>query len=100
MRSNRVRAFVLALLAAPALLVQGAGIAEAALPQVFPVKPGLVPAVVAATFVLPAAAAGVLSIVRRIGRATGPVAGIALLIVVALAVVVYVDPNMMAAVRT
>lgn len=73
--------------------------ALAAPPQLFPVQPHLVPVVVAAAFILPAAMAGFLSVMRRLGRAGGAVLGAGLLVVALAAVAAYVQPDLLLALR-
>ncbi len=99
MRFERVRVLLLALGVAPVLLVVARAEALAGLPQVFPVQSSLVPVVVAAAFILPAAIAGVLSLLRRAGRAMGPVAGLGVVVAVAAAFAAYADPTLIAAFR-
>ncbi len=70
--------------------------ALAASAQLFPVKPSLVPAVVAAAFVLPAFIASVLSVLRRAGLVMGSVLGMGLVAATAMIVAAYVDPNLVA----
>lgn len=99
MRFEWVPAPLRALAVVPAALILTGGSTEAAMPQIFPVKPNLVPILVAATFILPAAAAGVLSVLRRAGRAMGPVVSVGVLVVVAAALAVYADPLLIASLR-
>jgi hypothetical membrane protein len=75
------------------------GSAFAASPQVFPVQPHLVPMVVAAVFVLPAAAAGLLSGFRRLRQGRGFMLAIGLLAAAAVAIAVYRDPQFLASIR-
>lgn len=87
------------LVVALALGFAGSTGALAAPAQLFPVQPHLVPVVVAAAFILPAAMAGFLSVMRRLGRAGGAMLG-AGLIMAALAVgATYVQPSLLAALR-
>lgn len=99
MRFDRVPAPWRALAVLLALILGCATPAAAQMPQVFPVKPSLVPMVVAATFILPAAVAGMTSLVRRAGRAMGPLASVGVLAIVAAALVVYGDPRLLASLR-
>jgi hypothetical protein len=55
----------IAILGAVVVSISSVGGALAADPQVFPVQPHLVPVLVAAVFVLPAAMAGLMSGIRR-----------------------------------
>ena len=108
MRFERVRAVrfaqglasVLVLPPVMVCLAKGEALAAfAGLPQVFPVQSSLVPVVVAAAFILPAAIAGVLSLLRRAGRSMGPVLGLGLVVAGAAAYAAYADPNFIAALR-
>lgn len=108
MQFLRVRGLLLArssasvLLTVPAMHLQAESAALAAitgLPQLFPVQSSLVPVVVAAAFILPAAVAGVLSVLRRATHALGPVLGLGLIVAGAAAVAVYADPTLIAALR-
>ncbi len=107
MRIERIRVSGLARGLAPVLaLAATAGLAHAealttfaGLPRVFPVQSGLVPMVVAAAFILPAAIAGVFSLLRRVGRLVGPVMGLGLATAVAAAYAAYADPNLLVALR-
>ena len=72
-------------------------VANAATPQIFPVKSHLVPVLVAAVFMLPATFAGCLSLMRRVGRGRA-IAGVG----VAAAVVwvaLYGEPSWLTALR-
>ena len=107
MRFERVRVLCLARGLAPVLLLPAmTGLAHAealatfaGLPRIFPVQSSLVPMVVAAAFILPAAMAGVLSLLRRAGRSIGPVLGLGLGVVAAAAYAAYANPNLLAALR-
>lgn len=70
--------------------------AVAASVQLFPVKPSLVPVVVAAAFILPAFIASLMSVLRRAGLVLGSVLGFGLLAVMAMVVTAYLDPNLVA----
>ena len=97
MRFGRMRRPAVAI--AAALGLQGASSAAFAAPgQLFPVPSHLVPMVVAAAFMLPAAMAGVLSVMRRAGRGRGAIVG-AGLAVAAIAAVAFIDPGLLTARR-
>lgn len=83
------------------LLAGGASIgnAFAAVPQLFPLEPHLVPVAVAAVFILPAIAACVISGLRRLRQAGGAALAIGVLAVTMAAVVMYADPQFLAALR-
>ncbi len=70
--------------------------AEAATRGLFPVQSHLVPAVVAATFILPAALAGVLSAMRRLQRSPGKLLGLLLIAMGAAGAILYVNPGLLA----
>ena len=88
-----------ALLAAIIGGVMQAGSAMAAAPQVFPVKPHLVPVLVAAVFVLPAGLAGFLSALRRLRQARSGVWAAGLLLAAVAAVAMYAEPQLLASLR-
>lgn len=67
--------------------------------QAFPVPSHLVPAAVAAAFILPAAAASVSSILRRVGRSRARRLGLSLLAAGAFAALAYVNPDVLATLR-
>ncbi|MEZ5816716.1 MAG: hypothetical protein R3D44_06515 [Hyphomicrobiaceae bacterium] len=67
--------------------------------QMFPVRSHLVPAVVAAAFILPALMAGVASVLKRIGRSPVALVGLCLFAVGAAALVAYVNPTLLTALR-
>lgn len=72
--------------------------AMAATPQIFPVQSHLVPVLVAAVFILPAAFAGLLSLLRRLGRSRA-LAGVSLAVAVVALVAFYGEPSWLAALR-
>lgn len=67
--------------------------------QVFPVKPALVPMVVAAAFVLPAGAAGVWSVLRRSTGRVGTLASVAVFAIAAIGILAYANPELISVVR-
>jgi hypothetical protein len=67
--------------------------------QMFPVQSHLVPVVVAAVFVLPAAAAGLLSGLRRLRQARGAMLAVGLLAIAIMAVAMYAEPSFLASIR-
>ncbi|MGE0699858.1 MAG: hypothetical protein AB7O57_12245 [Hyphomicrobiaceae bacterium] len=85
MRYVDVRRIVLATGPALVAVATAAGEASAAADQLFPVKQHLVPVVVAATFILPAAIAGIMSMLRRLGVARLTAVAVGLLAVGGLA---------------
>ena len=80
-------------------MISLSGVAEAAEVHLFPVRPGLVPVVVAGAFVLPAIICGVMYGVRRAGRIAGPVLGAGLIVAAIAAVTAYGDPGLLRGLR-
>lgn len=76
----------------------GSGAAAAGEAQFFPVQQHFVPAVVAASFILPALAAGCLSAMRRLGRSRGAILGGGLLVIGLAALAAYAPPSLLAAI--
>jgi hypothetical protein len=81
------------------LMVAMSSAAAAAEAHFFPVSPHLVPAVVAAVFVLPAAIGCLASGARRAGRAIGPVLGMGLIVAAIAVITAYVDPSLLKVLR-
>lgn len=88
----------IAILGAVVVSISSVGGALAADPQVFPVQPHLVPVLVAAVFVLPAAMAGLMSGIRR-RQARGALLAIGLLAIATVAVAMYADTAFLASIR-
>ncbi|MDX2155778.1 MAG: hypothetical protein SFW09_04630 [Hyphomicrobiaceae bacterium] len=83
---------------ASAFAVAGGPAVAASAQQLFPVRSGLVPLVVAATFMLPALLAGVLSVARRAARSPG-VLGLGALVAAAAALLLYARPDLLTVFR-
>lgn len=75
------------------------GVAIAANGQMFPVRSHLVPVVVVAAFILPAAFAGVGSLAKRYRASPAALLGLGLLAVGALALAAIANPHLLAGVR-
>lgn len=88
----------IAILGAVVVSISSVGGALAADPQVFPVQPHLVPVLVAAVFVLPAAMAGLMSGIRR-RQGRGALLAIGLLAIATVAVAMYADTAFLASMR-
>ena len=73
--------------------------AQAGGAHAFPASPHLVAAVVATAFVLPAAIASVLSVLRRVSRSPIGLLGLCVAVGGGLAVLGYVNPNLVAGLR-
>ena len=73
--------------------------AQAASGQLFPVKPSLVPMVVAAAFVMPALMAAVWSVVKRWSRQVHPVLGVGVLATLVAVVLAVSRPELLSALR-
>ena len=71
----------------------------AAAPQVFPVKSGVVPLVVAAAFILPALLAATWSGMKRSAGRTARVFGLFLFLGAAVGAAAYIKPDLLAALR-
>jgi hypothetical protein len=67
--------------------------------HVFPVPSHLVAGAVVAAFILPAAIASVLSVIRRIGRSPIGLLGLCVVAGGALAAIGYVNPDLIASLR-
>lgn len=73
--------------------------AYAAGSQVFPAQPHLVPLVVAAVFVLPAAIAGIMSGFHRLWRRPSPTLWISLLSTAVIVAFAYMQPQLLSAIK-